>query len=156
MRRLEGAGHLQCETTCIGIRKRSAERTPFDVLEHDVVRADVVNLTDVRMVQRGDRTRFLLEPANPVSVGGKGLWKHLDGDIALEAHIARFPHFAHTAGTKTRRNFIRTDSAARADRHSWHYLPEQQTVTKLRDSAGQRCSFRFAYAAAMFALRRRS
>jgi hypothetical protein len=37
------------------------------------------------MVQRGDRTRFLLEPANPVSVGGKGLWKHLDGDITLDA-----------------------------------------------------------------------
>ena len=107
-------------------RQQEAARreAPFDVLEHDVARADVVNLTDVRMVQRGDRTRFLLEPANPVSVGGKGWWKHLDGDITLEAHIARLPHFAHTAGTKTRSDFIWTDTGAGADRHSSHYLPE--------------------------------
>ena len=78
-----------------------------------------------------------LEPANPVSVGGKGLRKHLDGDITLEAHIARLPHFAHTSGTKTRRDFIRTDSAARADRHSWHYLPEQAEADARARSDGR-------------------
>jgi hypothetical protein len=102
VRGLEGACHLQRETTGIGIRQRPAERTPFDILEHEVVRADVVNLTDVRMVQRGDRTCFLLEPADPVDVGGEGLWKHLDGDITLEPHITGFPHFAHASGAKTR------------------------------------------------------
>ena len=118
MRCLEGACHLQCETTGIGIRKRPTQRTPFDVLEHEVVRADVVNLTDVRMVQRGDRTRFLLEPTNPVDVGGKGLWKHFDGDITLESHIAGLPHFAHASCAKTRDDFIGTDAGASGDRHS--------------------------------------
>ena len=33
----------------------------LDVLQHQIVRADVVDLADVRMVERGDRARFLVE-----------------------------------------------------------------------------------------------
>ena len=38
-----------------------SQRRALDVLEHQVVRADVVDLADVRMIQRRDRARFLLE-----------------------------------------------------------------------------------------------
>jgi hypothetical protein len=71
----------------------------------------------------------LLEPANPLGVGGKGLWKHLDSDITLEPCIARLPHFAHAPGTEMRRDFIGTDAGAGADRHSSHYLSEQAECT---------------------------
>ena len=42
-------------------RQRAAQRRAVDVLHHQVVRADVVQRADVRMVQRGDRARLLLE-----------------------------------------------------------------------------------------------
>ena len=37
------------------------ERLPFDVFEHQVIRPDVEDLADVRMIQRGNRARFLLK-----------------------------------------------------------------------------------------------
>ena len=42
-------------------RQRPFERLALDVLHHQVVRADVVELADVGMIQRGDRARLALE-----------------------------------------------------------------------------------------------
>jgi hypothetical protein len=43
-------------------RQRTLERLALDVLHHQIVRADIVQRANVRMVQRGDRARLLVEP----------------------------------------------------------------------------------------------
>ena len=42
-------------------RERTVQRSPLDKLHHQIIRADVVNLADVRMIQRGDGFGFPLE-----------------------------------------------------------------------------------------------
>jgi hypothetical protein len=50
------------------------------------VRADVVNLADVRMIERRDRTRFLLEPRPVVAL------QPLDRHDTIEPCVPRLPH----------------------------------------------------------------
>ena len=68
------------------------ERAALDVLEHQVIRADVVDLADVGMIQRGDRARLLLEPRVMLAL------QPFDRDDAIQAGVAGFPHLAHAAG----------------------------------------------------------
>ena len=42
-------------------RQRPLERRAFDVLHHQIIRADIVELADVGMIQRRNRLRFALE-----------------------------------------------------------------------------------------------
>ena len=69
------------------------ERLAFEILHDEVVElavaADVVDRADVRMVQRRDRARFLLEALPRFRVGGQRAGEHLDGDGAIEAGVAR-------------------------------------------------------------------
>ena len=62
-----------------------------------IVRADVVNGQDVRMIERRGRARFLLEAAQPVSVFGERGGQNLDCDFAVEARVTRAVDFAHPA-----------------------------------------------------------
>lgn len=61
MRRLESVRDLSCEPQRVIQRSRPCERPAFDVLQHQVIRTDVVNLANVRMIERGNCTRFVLE-----------------------------------------------------------------------------------------------
>ena len=63
----------------------------LDVLHHQVIRPDVIELADVWMIECGDRTSFALE-----SLGVLGL-EALDGDDTIDSRVAGFPHFAHSA-----------------------------------------------------------
>ena len=49
---------------------------------------------DVRMVQRGERLRFTLEPSKSFGVLGERLWQYLDRDLATEARIGGTIDFA--------------------------------------------------------------
>ena len=59
-----------------------------------------MDLADVRVVQRCDGARFLLEA---ITVRTREL---LDGDQASEPRVARFPDFAHAARTEQAEDFI--------------------------------------------------
>jgi hypothetical protein len=48
----------------------AADRVALDVLQHQIVRADVIHLTDMGMVERHNRARFLVEA---ISVGSREL-----------------------------------------------------------------------------------
>jgi len=70
VRLMERFTNLQGVINALGKRGRSGcnfrpERHAFDKLHHDeelpLVLADLVNCADIRMVQRGRRTRFLEE-----------------------------------------------------------------------------------------------
>ena len=61
MRRLERARDLQRQPHA-SRQEWARERLALDVLEDQIIGSDVVDLADMRMVERGDGARFLLEP----------------------------------------------------------------------------------------------
>ncbi len=80
MRFGKAGSHLlrKLQELLVGERRAAQELTkvgPLDELHHDVMGAfvlpDVVNLDDVRMVERRGRTGLLLEASKPVVVGCK-------------------------------------------------------------------------------------
>ena len=92
-------------------RQRPADRLALEVFEHQVVRADVVHLADVRVVERGDRVRLALEALEVL--GG-----HLfDGDDAVEARVAGSIDFAHAAGADDGFDFVGAEARSRGEGH---------------------------------------
>ena len=88
-------------------REPRRQRLPLHVL-HDHVRsaggidAGVVDGTDVWMVERGDRARFLYETARQRLVGGGRRFDELDRHVAPQRGVARevdVPHAARTNQT---------------------------------------------------------
>ena len=69
--------------------------------------ANVVDRENVRMVQRGNRARFLLESASPFGVVGKIKRQHLDRDVAFQAAVSRSLDLAHATGANGCENFVR-------------------------------------------------
>ena len=78
-------------------RDRTAQWHAVDVLEHEIARPDVVQLTDVRMVQGRDRPRFVFESAQAIRVMGHRRGENLDGDVAIEPRVAGAVDLAHPA-----------------------------------------------------------
>ena len=74
MRRLERAHNVQRHDV---LRRSTAiapcRRLALDIFEHQVARADVVDLTDVWVVQRRNRPRFLFEATQTIRVSGEPL-----------------------------------------------------------------------------------
>src|SRR5688572_24453740 len=99
---IERAGYLPHHSQRIVQRHRPAKRCALHILEDEIARADVVELTDVRMVQRGDGPRFLLETAQSIRIAGEGLGKDLDRDLASQTRVTGPIHLAHPAGAEWR------------------------------------------------------
>src|SRR5205809_7520304 len=78
---------------------------------------DVVDSTDVRIVQRGNRARFVLEALPRFRIGCERACEHLDGDGAIEPGVTRAVDLAHAARAQRRDDFVRTKTGARVERH---------------------------------------
>src|ERR1017187_4462246 len=102
VRGLESSCDLQGE--CKSFRWRNGQifmlfsrddRIAVNKLHHDVVRADVINLADVGMVERGNRSRFAFKTL------GELCSRDLDCNQAIQACISCPIHFAHAACTNS-------------------------------------------------------
>jgi len=82
----------------------AAKRLSFEQLRDDVrrslVRAEVVDRRDVRVVEDSGRARFLLEALEAIGVLGERRGKDFDRDLAAEAGVLRAVHLAHPPGTE--------------------------------------------------------
>src|SRR5262245_23279339 len=83
--------------------QRSAKRLALDVLHDEIVRTDIVKLTDMRMIERSDCPGFALESFVEL------LTRSLDGDDAIEPCVACLPHFTHSARADLREDLIRSE-----------------------------------------------
>ena len=76
---------------------------PAHEFHHDEVhvagRLDFVDGDDVRVIERGECARFLLEPA-AVLIRQALRRQHLDGYIAIEPRIASAIDLAHASGAQ--------------------------------------------------------
>ena len=72
------------------------------------------------MVDRGEGFRLEFEASKPLGVARKDLGEDFDGDIAIQARIARPIDLAHPAHAKRRHDLIRAKPSARCQRHRPH------------------------------------
>ena len=73
---------------------------PIDVFEHEVARTEVVQLTDVAVVQCRNRPRFLFESTQAIGVSAEWLRKDFDRDVTRETRIAGAVDLAHATSTE--------------------------------------------------------
>ena|SRR6187551_2348281 len=66
----------------------------LDVLHHQIIRSDVIQLADVWVIERCDRAGLALE-----SLGVLGL-EALDCDDTIDSRVAGLPHLAHATRAK--------------------------------------------------------
>ena len=117
VRRVERAGNLQGQGNGAFDRHGTTQRRAVDVLEHEVIRADVVQLTDVGMVQRCDGPCFALKATEPVRIPREGLGQHFDRDVAVKSGIASLVYVTHPARAERPDDFVWSQTAARCQRH---------------------------------------
>ena len=100
---------------------RLVERRPSDELHDHEVRAvlgtNVVDHTDIWMLQRADGLGFLRKPRPHVRVRTQVSGKNLDRDFSLEPRVARPIHLSHPARSQQGLNFVRTKLRARRESH---------------------------------------
>ena len=87
-------------------RQRTSQRSALDELHHQVVRADIVQRTNVGMIQRGDGLRLTLEAFRKLSGGD------FDRDVALQTQVAGSVYLSHATGSDGRQDFIRPEFVA--------------------------------------------
>jgi len=102
-------------------RERRAQRLSLEKLgdhvRRAVVRADVEDRRDVRVVQESRRPRLLLEPPQAVRIRREGHRQHLDRDVAPQARILRAVDLPHPAGADRREDLVRPESGAGGETH---------------------------------------
>ena len=84
-----------------------------------VVRADVVDGQNVRMIQKASGPCLLFEPAQPVIVGSKRGGQNLDGDLAPQPRVAGPVDLAHSTGPQRTDDLHGSELCARLDSHCW-------------------------------------
>ena len=74
--------------------------------------ADIVNGAAVGMIQRGGGARFAAESFDGLIVVGDVVRKEFKSDVAAEARVFGFVHYAHTTAAKFFENGVMGDGAA--------------------------------------------
>ena len=106
MRGVERLGDLNREVNHPRRRQRPIldqvlEGPPFEQLHHDerlpVVLAELVNRTDVRVLQGGSEPRLALEPRQPLRRRNGFGAQQLDRHLASELFVLGAKHYAHAA-----------------------------------------------------------
>jgi hypothetical protein len=106
--RIESAGDLKRQRHGFFYGHGPLQRGSIDKLEDQIIRADVEDLADMRMAERGKGVGFLLKSR------GAGILEALEGDDAIKTRVAGLPHLTHGACTDQRKNFIRTETVSRS------------------------------------------
>ena len=107
VRRAEAGDDLLRVLDGLALRNRAVVQTPaqllaFEQLRDDkrraVVRADVINGQNVRMIERGCRPRLLLETLHPLRIGREIGRENLERDPAVQPPVFGEVDLAHAAG----------------------------------------------------------
>jgi hypothetical protein len=114
-----------------------SQRGPFHQLHHQVIPANVVELADVGMIQRGHGAHFARKAI------GEALLGDFDGDVAAHARIVGAVDLSHAAGADRRKHLIRAEPRSNSQCHKlWgHYTlrkNEKPEAKKLGSQARQR------------------
>ena len=78
---------------------------------------EAMDRREIRVVQGGEQARFALEAAAPVRILEKLSGQELDGDVAVEAEIARAIDLTHAPGAESTEDLVGTETRAGGERH---------------------------------------
>ena len=90
---------------------------------------DVVEPTDMQMLELRDGSCLALESAFALRVHGKAGGQQLDRDVPIQAGVASAPHFTHTSRTDTRGELVRTQARTWRDGHREILLAASRRTT---------------------------
>ena len=105
--------------------RHSSERGAREIIDVQILVAafgpvsslEAVDDRDVRMIQRGQRLRFTLEPSEALIVLRERFGQNLDRNLSPQVHIARAILVAHAAFADERGNFVPANPSAGGQRH---------------------------------------
>ena len=86
--------------------ERPLQRLALDVLHDQVVRADIVKLADVGVIQRRDGSGLAFKALAEL------FFAELDGDDAAQARVASLVHLTHAARADGRDGLVRAEALA--------------------------------------------
>ena len=97
-------------------RDRPIQRLAGDILHGDIQLAirliDIVNMNNVRVIERRSRLGFLHETPAPIPVGHRLRQQHLERHVAVQVAVAGLVHRAHPAFSQPVHNFEVSDRPA--------------------------------------------
>ena len=73
---------------------------------------------DIRMIQRGERPGFALEPREALGILRERLRQDLDRDLTAQVRIGGSVHLAHAADADLRGNGVWTQAGTRREAHN--------------------------------------
>ena len=111
VRGVESIANLRCILQGLIDRQRPLERRALDVLHDQVIRADVVKLTNVGMIQRSHRSGFAFESFAELGLG------NFDRDDTIKPCVAGLVDLSHATRTDGRDDLVRAKSVAGRKRH---------------------------------------
>ena len=155
VRRREAGGDLPAEVDRLGRGQRPGreprrERLAFqelgDEVRRAVVRAEIEDREDVRMIERARRVRLAHEALQPVGVSGEGRGQHFDRDVTIEARVPGPVDLAHAPVAERRDDLVGAEPGAGTDRHQGQIvacvrrlpddLDERDALTRQRERHG--------------------
>src|SRR6266571_5425179 len=91
-----------------------------------ILRPHIVEMADMRVIQRRDGLRFPLKPLLQLRTGGKMRSQNLDRDGTVQARVPGAIHFAHFPCPDESLDLIRPEFGARCEGHPCaNYSPEE-------------------------------
>jgi hypothetical protein len=84
--------------------QRTAERGAIDELHDQIVRSDIVQLADMRMIQGSNRPGFTLESIAMLPL------QRFDRNRSTETRVDGLVHLSHAAGANQGDEFIRSEA----------------------------------------------
>ena len=97
--------------------------------------ADVVENTNVRVIQAGNGARLAFEPLAAFRLIGEMSGKNLDGDDPVQAGVAGAINLPHSPCAGRRDDFVRAETCVLHDAH--HFVP---VGTRRFNSSNQFCT----------------
>jgi hypothetical protein len=98
---------------CHDIGKRLALDQLHDERAHGAWFLHAVDLRDVRMVERREHLRLALEAREPFGIVCEQIRQDFEGDVAIEARIARAIDLPHAPGAEAVRHLTGAEPGAR-------------------------------------------
>ena len=119
------------------------ERLTLEQLHHQVGIADVVQRTDIRMIELRDDARLALETELQLLVLREFGRQHFNGNAAIETDVAAAPHLSHAARADRSDYFVRPQPRPGADgshgKRELSHLWERHDLPRDRRGLASRC-----------------
>ena len=139
VRRREAGGDLPAEVDRLGRGQRPGreprrERLAFqelgDEVRRVVVRAEIEDGEDVRMIERARRPGLAHEALQPVGISGEGRRQDFDRDVTIEARVPGPVDLAHAPLAERRDDLVGAEPGAGADRHQGQIVACRAEATR--------------------------